>query len=365
MDSQIDVLIRKHKILICAGSGGVGKTTMAASIGVRAAQLGLRVLVLTIDPAKRLATSLGLTNLASEEILVPNQNFKGQLWAAVVDSKKIFDEFVMSHIHDPEEREKVLKNRLYDQLSTTLNGSQEYTALEKLYQVSQNKNYDLIVLDTPPSQHAVDFLRAPQKMYSLFQNAIVKWFLPQTKASGFRGLLDRSTKMVFQTLETLTGSAFLEELREFFFVIKSLQAVVQEHSAEIHRILTGVNTTFIAVTSFDAIKISEAKIFQKMLMSNGYSLSMVIINRSFPEWTQSETEYLEKDTDSRVQRLKSYYQDLKSYYTQHQCAFEDFYNEFKNEFEVVRIPDFDQDIYSLQSIEKIAEELVTRSGASS
>lgn len=363
--NQLDLLIKNHKILICAGSGGVGKTTMSAAIAARGAELGLKVLVLTIDPAKRLATALGLEGLPSTEVRVPNQSFKGELWAAVVDSKKIFDDFVVSHISDLAERESVLKNRLYHQLSTTLSGSQEYTALEKLYQTSKNGNYDLIVLDTPPSQHAVDFLRAPQKMYSLFQNAVVKWFLPKSESKGFRGLFDRSTKMVFGTLETLTGSVFLEELREFFFVIKSLQETIQAHSAEIHRVLTGSTTTFIAVTSFDEVKIAEAKIFQKMLMSSGYSLSMVVINRSFPEWTQQGEDQLHDPSDMRIQRLKSYYDDLKAFYTKHQVAFEDFARGSKGEFDVVRIPDFDQDIHSLQSIVKIAGELVTRSGASS
>lgn len=358
--NRVDGLLQKHKVIVCAGSGGVGKTTLSASLGVRAAELGLRVLVLTIDPAKRLATALGLETLSNKEIRVPGQTFKGELWASVVDSKTVFDEFVVQHVKDQAEREKILKNRLYDQLSTTLSGSQEYTALEKLYQVSKSGKYDLVILDTPPAQHAVDFLKAPEKMYALFQNAIVKWFLPQdTAVSGLRGLIDRGTKAVFQALETLTGAAFLEELREFFHVIRSLQSTIQEHSGEIHTLLTGTSSTFVVVTSFDETKIQEAKQFRKLLLSTGYNLSTVIINRAFPEWLNVEEAKIEVQNEL-LSKLRTDYLDLKDYFSRHQDSFARFASEMSRELDVLRIPDFDQEIHDLQSLEKVANELVIR-----
>lgn len=355
----IDKLIHNHKILICAGSGGVGKTTMSAAIAVRGAELGKKVLVLTIDPAKRLATALGLDDLSSEEILVPNQKFKGELWASVVDSKKVFDDFVVNNVPDKEECKRILDNRLYKQLSTTLSGSQEYTSLEKLLKVTKDEKYDLVVLDTPPAQHAVDFLRAPQKMYQVFQNSIVKWFLPKsTSTTGFVGFFDRSTKAVIHAMESLTGSAFLEELREFFYVIRSLREVIQEHSAEIHRILTGTSSTFIVVTSFDEIKIKEARLFQKLLMSTGYSLSAVIINRAFPIWSTKEDRDINIQAEPLFEKIKTYYEELKGFFVRHQIAFDEFSKEVSGELDVVRVPDFDQDIYDLESIKNITDELV-------
>lgn len=358
--NSLEALLKSHRLLICAGSGGVGKTTMSAALAVAAAKSGLRVLVLTIDPAKRLATALGLKSLSSEAVKVPGQNFKGELFAAVVDSKKVFDEFVGAHISDPASREKILSNRLYQQLSTTLSGSQEYTSLERLYQAFQNGGFDLIILDTPPSQHAVDFLRAPQKMYSLFQSSVIQWFLPKEQSvSGWRRMLDRSTSGVFKILENLTGSAFIEELRQFFLVVNALQKTIQEHSADIHQLLVSPKAGFIVVTSFDEMKIKEAKTFRKALMLEGYTLKLVIANRAFPLWSQVQAEGDTTLSDA-AKHLWGYYQELGRYFGAQDKAFRDFSEELRAEVQVLRIPDFDQDIFELQNLEMVADELKQR-----
>lgn len=357
---NIEKLIQEKQIIICAGSGGVGKTTISAAIAQRAASEGYRVLVLTIDPAKRLATTLGLTDTSGDYVRVPDQNFKGELWAAVVNSQKVFDDFIHQYIQEPEKRDIILKNRLYRQISTTLSGSQEYTALEKLFQAYNSKKFDRIILDTPPSQHAVDFLKAPQKMYALFQSHVVKWFLPQTSKSALRNFLDKSTKTVFKTLESLTGADFLEELRAFFLVIDSLRERIQSHSAEIHSLLVGQGSAFVVVTSFDAMKIEEARRFRKLLLASGYNLTTVVINRAFPEWA-IKNESVDKKTELH-KRLAVYYEDLKRYYSKNEDAFAVFSQELHDDLTVVRVPDFDQDINSLQNLDLVSRELVN-SGA--
>lgn len=358
---NLEELFSSHKILICAGSGGVGKTTMSAALAVAAAKSGRDVLVLTIDPARRLATALGLKELSSEAVYVPGQYYKGKLYAAIVDSKKVFDEFVGSHVSEPDNKQRVLSNRLYQQLSTTLSGSQEYTSLERLYQAHNSHKYDLIILDTPPSQHAVDFLKAPQKMYSLFQSSIIQWFLPKEHSStGWRRIFDRSTVGVFKILESLTGARFIEELQQFFWVVSTLQTTIQSHSAEIHKLLTSEQAGFIVVTSFDENKIAEAKVFRKALMSEGYTLKLVITNRAFPLWSQKKDSPSE-EYSPQGDKLRQYYSQLKAYFQKQERAFLDFAEQIESEVQVIRIPDFDQDIFELQNLEMVATEIQNRS----
>ena len=173
MSMALDELLKTKKVIVCCGSGGVGKTTISASLGVRAAELGLKTLVLTIDPAQRLMTSLGLKS-TNEEVRVTPERFPGELYAAMLDMKRTFDEFIVRLDPSNEVARQVLKNHVYQQLSTALNGSQEYTAMERLLQAVSSGRYDIVILDTPPTKHAIDFLNAPTKIYTLFQESIIK-----------------------------------------------------------------------------------------------------------------------------------------------------------------------------------------------
>ena len=239
-------------MIVCAGSGGVGKTTIASAIGVRASQIGLRALVLTVDPAKRLATALGLDLNANEDRRVPLSNVTGTLSAAVIDSKKVFDGFIAKHSQQAEVVERIMRNRLYQQMSTTLAGSQEFTALERLLQSHESGQYDLVVLDTPPTKHAMDFLTAPQRINSLFQEGITKWFMGSSeKSQGFiSSLISRGTRTVLKSLESLTGGPFIEELIDFFSAVRSIQQVLRDRSQAVETLLMSEETKFIVVTSF-------------------------------------------------------------------------------------------------------------------
>ncbi|HVK60219.1 MAG TPA: ArsA family ATPase, partial [Bdellovibrionales bacterium] len=176
-------------MLVCVGSGGVGKTTVSSALAMRGAQLGRRVLVLTVDPAKRLATALGLEDaggVSGGERQVPLADVKGSLHAAVIDSKAIFDDFIRTHSKEADVVARIMRNRLYQQMSTTLSGAQEFTALERLLQGSESDRFDLVILDTPPTKHAMDFLSAPERIQSLFQDSVTKWFMaPDEKPQGF------------------------------------------------------------------------------------------------------------------------------------------------------------------------------------
>lgn len=272
------------KVIICAGSGGVGKTTISAALGCLAASEGMRVLVLTIDPAKRLKTILGL-NDHNEVIRVPNQNYKGVLYAGVVDSEKVFENFIRQSAKSKISAEKILNNILYKQLSTTLSGSEEFTSIVKLYDSTQSGEYDLVILDTPPSQHAIDFLEAPDRIYTLFQSSVTKWFSEQAQgANFFTQFISRGTSLALSALQKVTGSDFIKELFSFFTSLKEIQGNITYKCEQTKKLLKDKKTSFILVTSFDQSKHFETENFSKQLSEGGFNLTGLIVNKAYPAW---------------------------------------------------------------------------------
>ena len=197
--------LERKQVCICAGSGGVGKTTTAAALGLGMAERGLRVAVVTIDPAKRLATSLGLKELGNEPRQVDPERLaaggievEGELWAMMLDAKRTFDSLIERLAPDDRTRDEVFANRIYQQLSSAVAGSQEFTAIAKLYELDQEGGYDLLVLDTPPSRNALDFLDAPGRLTGFFQGRAIRIFL---RPAGFGGkIIGRGTGVVFSQI---------------------------------------------------------------------------------------------------------------------------------------------------------------------
>src|SRR5215218_5587314 len=220
MTSVVPLLDGK-RIVICAGSGGVGKTTTSAALAMGMAAQGLRVAVVTIDPARRLANALGLEQLGNEPHLVDPERFaphgvgmEGELWAMMLDAKRTFDEVIERLAPDVATRDEIFDNRIYQQLSSAVAGSQEFTAIAKLFELDQEGDYDLLVLDTPPSRNALDFLDAPGRLKGFFQGRAIRMFL---RPAGIGGkIIGRGTGMVFSVLKRVTGVDLLEDLSVFF-----------------------------------------------------------------------------------------------------------------------------------------------------
>lgn len=294
--------ISDAKVIVCAGSGGVGKTTISASLGCWLAMEGKKTLVLTIDPAKRLAQALGIDGQLEQDVQINDPRLNGNLFATMLDPQTVFDRFIRKAAPQSEVAEKLLNNRLYKQLATSLSGSQEFTALERV--LSAVSNYDVLILDTPPSQNAVDFLKAPERLFSLFQESVTKWFSGRESERGFLAtLFSRGTRTVITALERVTGSQFIKELTDFFQQMSQIQSRVAERSMDVHRLLLSPSTRFILVTGFDEEKIREAVEFQEDLTAKGYSLTGVIMNRCFPDWTTVNADSWEPS----LAVLKEYY----------------------------------------------------------
>ncbi len=354
----------KYKVLICVGSGGVGKTTIASSIGVLAAEKGLKVLTMTIDPSLRLREALGLTENTSRTVRVPNQNFKGSLDASLLVSEEIFEDFIRKSAREKTMADRLVKNRLYQLISTTLSGSQEFTALLQLSRIVESGEYDLVILDTPPAQHAIDFLQAPQKLESLFQESIVKWFINEREEQGLiRRLVSKGTRTVLSILEKVTGSTFMAELTDFFSSIQAVQSKIVEKTSQVQEILLRHDTGFLLVTGFDEVKMKEAISLKDYLEARKFSLIGALVNRSKP--IGFEPGSVQNDGSEPSRKLSSLASEFASYYDERRVVFERFKQQLasgsKSERPVVKIPDFNTDIVGLKSLSEVANEIEKRS----
>jgi anion-transporting ArsA/GET3 family ATPase len=285
MNRDIAETLAGRSICICAGSGGVGKTTTSAAIAAGMAARGLKVAVLTIDPAKRLADSLGLTELGNVERQVDPALFAeagielgdGELWAMMLDAKATFDEVVRKHAPDEETRDRILENRIYRQISNALAGSQEYMAMEKLFEIHQEDRYDLLVLDTPPSRSALDFLDAPRRLTQFIEGRSLQLFIRPT-GLGMR-VLGRGTSVVFSVLRRVTGLDLIEDLSEFFTAMSSMVGGFRERAQRVSELLGDQRTTFLVVCGPAGEPIDEAVYFHRKLVEAELPFGGVIVNK--------------------------------------------------------------------------------------
>jgi len=282
-----DVLDR-HRIICCVGSGGVGKTTTAAALALRAAMDGKRALVLTIDPARRLANSLGLKELGNEETRIDASHFaqagltpRGEMWAMMLDLKSTWDELVKVQAKSPQQAEAILGNQLYQTLSTAMAGSLEYMAMEKVYEVHNSRRFDVVVLDTPPTSNALDFLHAASRILDVLDNNAMKIVLgPMLKAGkfGFK-LLAAPSGLVLRTLARFTGSAFLRDLTAFMMAFEGMYEGFKERALEVKALLKSREAAFVLVTSANPLTIQEALYFHQALQADGIATAAVVVNR--------------------------------------------------------------------------------------
>ena len=274
--SSVESWLRRKDVCVCAGSGGVGKTTTSAAIATGMAARGKKVLVLTIDPARRLADSLGLPELGNEESRV-ELDADGELWAMTLDAKRTFDELVEWHAPDEKTRDAVLGNRIYQELSNAVAGSQEYMAMEKLHELHQEGRYDLLVLDTPPTRNALDFLDAPRRLGQFIDSRSLQFFSGVGRR-GF-GLVGRGTGVLFSVLKRATGIDMLQDLSEFFSSFGDMAQGFRERAERVEALLADSRTTFLLVTSPRHAAITEAVYFHHKLLDAGLPFGGVVVNR--------------------------------------------------------------------------------------
>lgn len=280
----IDEILEGKDICICAGSGGVGKTTTSAAIAAGMAARGLRVCVLTIDPAKRLADSLGLRELGNEAKRVDPALFerhgiemKGELWAMMLDAKATFDELVARQAPDEESRDRVLDNRIYQQISNALAGSQEYMAMEKLFELHTEGRFDLLVLDTPPTRNALDFLDAPRRLTQFIEGRSLRIFMKPTGLAA--RVAGRGATVALGMLKRIVGFDLLADLAEFFNAFSGMVDGFQARAKRVNSLLADPHTCFLVVCGPQGEPIDEAVYFHRKLVEAKLPFGGVIVNK--------------------------------------------------------------------------------------
>jgi len=276
--------LEDKRVVICAGSGGVGKTTTSAALAMGLAAEGKRVAVVTIDPARRLANALGLDDLGNEPHLVDPARLaghgievRGELWAMMLDPKRTFDELIGRLAPDERARDEVLTNRIYQQLSGAVAGSQEFTAVAKLYELDRSGLYDVLVLDTPPSRNALDFLDAPDRLTQFFEGRALQVFLRPTGLAA--RVMGRGTGMVFGVLKRVTGIDLLQDLAVFFRSLSGMIDGFKERAQAVNKLLADPGTVFLLVTSPEREPIDEAIFFWRKLKAARMPFGGVVVNR--------------------------------------------------------------------------------------
>lgn len=280
-----------HKrVLVCVGSGGVGKTTISATLALRAAVDGRSSLVCTIDPAKRLANSLGLNALGNVEAEVPASALeplgvkaRARLHAMMLDMKATWDDLIVKHA-PADKREKILSNRFYQSLSSALAGSQEYVAMEKLWELRTQRDYELIVLDTPPTAHALDFLEAPNRVLDFLDNEAARWLLTPALAAGKVGLslFNLGSSYMAKTISRFTGTETLQELANFMLSIAPMNESFRQRAKGVRELLEDQQTGYVLVTGPGRERHDEVMHFHRLLKQNRMDVVAIVVNRVHP-----------------------------------------------------------------------------------
>jgi len=284
----LEQLLATKEIAISCGSGGVGKTTTAAAAGaMAAAHLGGKVLVLTVDPAKRLANALGLEQFGNVERQVPAELFqavgvdpRGELFAAMLDTKESWDALVRTHAPDIQTRDAILANPLYKNITGKFVQSHDYIAMERLHEIHVSGRYDLIIVDTPPTRNAIDFLEAPERMADFFSSRLLRWLITPYRSR----LINAASRPFYNVADRILGSQFLEDIAEFFILFQTMYDGFVERARAVTRTLEDRRTTFLVVSTLEEAPVREAEFFIDALDDRGFHLGALVLNKVLPAY---------------------------------------------------------------------------------
>ncbi len=292
--TSLEQLLAAKEVVVFCGSGGVGKTSVAAASALGASvRLGGKVLVLTIDPARRLASALGLEGIGNLARRVPPEAVKaagieprGELWAAMLDTKQSWDDLVLRHALDEETAYRILENRMYTNLTARFVQSHDYIAMERLFELHSSGEYDLIVVDTPPTRNAIDFLEAPARMAEFFGGRLLRWLTLPYRVGGKRGsrVLNVASRPFYQIADRVLGSKFLQDVAEFFLNFQSMYDGFVERARAVERLLHDKRTTFAVVTTLEAAPLHEAERFCDALTGRDFHLGALVLNKTLPSY---------------------------------------------------------------------------------
>ena len=289
--ASLEPLLAAKEIVVFCGSGGVGKTTTAAAAAaMAAASLGGRVLVITVDPARRLADALGMKAIGNVEVRVPSDLLdaacadvtggaaRGQLWAVMLDARQSWDDLVHRHAPDRTTATKILGNPLYQNISQRFVQSHGYIAMERLYEIHATGAYDLIVVDTPPSRDALELLDAPERMADFFASRLLRWLIMPARSR----VLNLATRPFSHLADRILGSQFIQDITEFFLLFQSMHDGFVERAEAVTRLLHDRRTSFVVVSTLEAAPVREAEHFMAALGERGLHTGALVLNKVLP-----------------------------------------------------------------------------------
>jgi anion-transporting ArsA/GET3 family ATPase len=274
-------LVTGTSVIVCCGSGGTGKTTISAAIGLASAAQGLKACVVTIDPARRLADALGLDNLGNTPRRITGA-WSGELSAVMLDAKGTFDDLVVRYSQSREQADRILQNRLYRNLTSALSGTQEYMAMEKLYELHSEGGFDLVVVDTPPTRHALDFVDAPRRLYSFLENRVFRLVLAPTRA--YLKAMTFAANALLRTISRVAGSEIVEDAIAFFRAFEGMEEGFRERARRVEDLLANPGTAFVLVVAPREDSIDEARFFTRRLAEGSIPVSALVVNRLLPNF---------------------------------------------------------------------------------
>ncbi len=363
MDSLVS-LLENSSTIICVGSGGVGKTTTAAAMGLKAAQLNKKACVVTIDPAKRLANALGIENLDNEPKQIMG-NWSGELWALMLDTKTTFDSVVQKYSTSSDQSESIFNNRFYKNLSQALSGTQEYMAAEKLYELQEDGKFDIVIVDTPPTRNALDFINAPRQLVRLLDNKVFRVVMLPTKA--YLKLISSATQTFLKSISKVVGSEVVTDAITFFQAFEGMEKGFKERAEKVSSLLSDSHTSFILVTSPRTDSIDEALFFTSKLSEISINADALIINRLhsnfFPIQNKSgsvgkDQKKFENITPSQAKKIldgfKENLSQLEKVSEKEQQAIKPLLQKIAPA-PTVQVPLISQDIHDIEGLEFIAK----------
>ena len=347
----VERIIESAEICVCAGAGGVGKTSTSAAIALGAAARGRKTAVLTIDPAKRLANALGLERLGNEPRRVDGVDGDGELWAMMLDAKRTFDELVETYAPDETTRDAVLSNRIYQELSSAVSGSQEYMAMEKLYELHMQGDFDLLVLDTPPTRNALDFLDAPERLHRFIDSRSLRFFL----SPGVK-LLGRGSGLLFAVLQRVTGIDLLRDLSDFFRAFGDMSEGFRVRAERVTELLGSDTATFVLVASPRRDAIDDAIFFHDQLEARGMPFGGVVVNRFHDARAGEEIDLATALDAELAERVEANYEDYKVLANRDRTNLRRLTKRLSGE-PVIVVPELDGDVHDLDGLAQMVEHL--------
>jgi anion-transporting ArsA/GET3 family ATPase len=283
--TTLPALVAERTVIVCCGAGGVGKTTVSATFALGAARAGRRACVVTVDPARRLADALGVESLPNTPSEVQG-DWPGRLHALMLDSKGTFDDLVQRYARTPEQAESILANRLYQNLAGALSGTQEYMAMEKLYELVHSKEFDIVVVDTPPTRNALDLLDAPRRLTRFLENRLFRALLVPTRM-GLRAV-GVATQALLRTIAKVAGAEIVQDAVSFFQAFEGMEDGFRNRASAVHDLLSDPSTAYVLVTSARPDAVTEAGFFAEKLAERDVAVSALVVNRIAPSFGDGE-----------------------------------------------------------------------------